>query len=898
MGYQKVNAWISGRIALLRHFRSDQDLKDELQSHLELYAEDGAGVTPQEARRRAHLAMGSTASIVENVRDQEFITILESWWQDFVLGVRGLRKNPVFCLTAILTLGIGIGANTAIFTLLHGLLLRSLPVEEPQQLARIGLVSAQAGQIRPWIPYRMIQHLRTEQQSFSGISAWSLNSVVVDDREGTLRWYQAGLAGGNAFELLGMKAHAGRLINESDDVPGGPPGGWPVVLSHGFWRDRFGADPEVLGRTFQVSNRLAIVMGVAPRGFNGLWPGHDPKLYLPIQFVNVLAERDILSPQYSTFCSTIARLRSGASLSEAAAELAVRQPALFREYISPEWRSSPEAKGARLAIESARTGLPTMFGQTYSGPLYLMQGLVAIVLLLCCVNISGLMMSKIHERQREFAIRTAIGAARWRLIRQYLTESFVIALAGAGLGALAAWYGSGLLLPFFRHPNWGAGVSLEPDNTVFLVTALLAVTTTLFFGLLPAFRAGRSDPGTLLKSRTASGRRRIAGRAFVPIQVSLSVVLVTLAALLSQSLIRLRGESTGFDVDHVTIQTPPIHRLGLKEEARLDLYQRMVDRMERSIRSAAVTYLTPMTGVQPTAAFEALTGRSAASENVRVPYNEVGPGYFRTMRTNIVAGREFAKHERRRDVCVLNQSAASLLFPRQQALGRYVRSAGIKEFRETLTCLVIGIAEDAKFGNLNEPLPRTIYFPVAEYSLQRGVNLVFLMNAAEKAQAIAAYREALQEIAPSVPLVLFVTLREQMDAALGSQIVITKLGSFFGAMALFLSAIGLYGLLSSSVAQRTAEIGVRIAIGAQRSAVLRMILSDALRLVGVGIAIGAVGLYLAVQSVKSMLYGVSAFDVPTLVATGMVLAFVGLMAGLMPALRAASVDPIQALRAE
>jgi hypothetical protein len=265
------------------------------------------------------------------------------------------------------------------------------------------------------------------------------------------------------------------------------------------------------------------------------------------------------------------------------------------------------------------------------------------------------------------------------------------------------------------------------------------------------------------------------------------------------------------------------------------------------------------------------------------------------MKTRIVAGREFAKSERRRDVCIVNESTAEYLFPRQQVVGRCIRSADAKEFPETVTCRVIGLAEDAKFANLREPPPRTIYFPLTK---EASVNLVFLMNSPTKVQAIAAYRGALQEIAPSIPLVLFATLREQMDAALGSQRAITMMSSFFGGLALFLSAIGLYGMLSSSVAQRTGEMGVRVALGAQRKTVVRMILGEALRLVCAGMVIGAIALYFAMQFVEKMLYGVSGFDPATLLATGLLLTVVALIAGLLPAFRAASIDPMQALRGE
>ena len=618
--------------------------------------------------------------------------MLESWYRDFVLGLRALRRSPVFCLTAVLTLAIGIGANTAVFTLLHGLLLRGLPVEEPQQLVRINLVSAEFTTPGTRLPYRMVQHLRGGTQSLTDISSWEMSTVPIEDREGTLRQYQVGLVGGASFELMGMRPYFGRLLASSDDVRGGPADGWPVVLSYGFWRERMGGDREVVGKTIKVSGAIVTVVGVAPPNFHGVWPGFEPKLYFPFQFSTVLAgpanQDNLNSPEAFVFCNAIGRLKPGVSAGEAHAEISAREKELLNEFVPARFKSLPFFRTARLTVESARTGFPTFFGRTYSTPLYLMQGLVAVVLLLCCLNVSGLMMSKIYQRQHEFAVRTAMGAARWRLIRQYLTESFAIAVAGAGLAAVVTWHGSGLLLQFFRHPNMGIGMSLEPDRTVFLVTAVFAVLTTLFFGILPAWRAGRSDPSILLKSRTSAGRRQTVGRAFIPIQVSLSLVLVTLATLLSQSLVRIRGEHTGFDVDHVTIQTPPFHRLPQQGDAKLDLYQRMVDRIEQSpgIQSAAVTWFTPMTGTQLTAGFQAIAEGPNPPEDPGMAYNHVGPGYFRTMKTTIVAGREFEKNQRAPDVCVLNQAAANHLFPHQSALGQYVRSNDEKRFPKPISC--------------------------------------------------------------------------------------------------------------------------------------------------------------------------------------------------------------------
>jgi predicted permease len=897
-----MKVWLAGRLSWLRHHRTEADLSDELRTHLEMQQEDyvGSGIPVAEAGRRARLGLGSSQAIIENVRDQEFITALESCYRDFAIGLRGLRRSPVFFITAVLTLGIGIGANTTVFTLLYGLLLRGLPVKDPGSLVRIGVASATVDPGRASaVPYHLLLQLQRQQKSFTDISGWSSRRVTIDTNDSYPRLLSAALVSGNSFETLGMNPHLGRLLAPVDDVRGGPAEGWPMVLGYGCWKADFGGDPSVIGKQIRVSNQAVKIIGVTPPNFRGVWPGSETNVYLPIQFHAVLSRGENAPPESLWWCSTIGRLKTGVSIEQARAELTTYNKALISRFIPLDHQDRFQAREAYLWVSSARTGLPTFFGQVYSTPLYLMQGLVGIVLLLCCVNVAGLMMSKVHARRQEFAIRTAIGAARWRLIRQYLTESFVIALAGAAFGAAGAWYGTIYLRPFFRHPMEGIGMSINPDASVFAMTGFFAVLTTLIFGTLPAWRAGAADPGNLLKSRTAGAARRpFFGRAFIPVQIALSFALVSVATLLSESLVRLETEQVGFDLDHVTIQTAPFHLLNLTEDARMELYHRMKHRLEQfpGMTSASFTWHTPMTGFEATSGFQALGTGPDPPADPRMVYNDVGPGYFRTMKTAIFEGREFQNNERDRSVCILNQSAAAYFFPRRRAIGQYVRSTDQNKFQQPVVCRVIGLAQDAKSANLNQPPPRTIYFPVTLDTLRNDGNLVFLLNAPTKAQAIAAYRAAKAELSPATPFVLFATLREQMEAALGSQRALSLMSNFFAALALFLSGLGLYGLLSSSVAQRTAEIGVRMALGAERVRVLRMILGEALGLLSLGLVLGAIVLTAAMRFAEGMLYGVSVSDPMRLAAITAVLALVAVAAALMPALRAASIDPMRALR--
>jgi predicted permease len=883
-----------------------QELDEEVSFHLVERIEElvATGMARKEATAAARRQSRNVALKNES-RDPWGWKWLEDLTVDLRFGVRMLRKNPVLTLAAILTLALGIGANTAIFTLLYGLVLRSLPTPNAAQLMRVGIAST----ARPneedgsYMTYQMLEAFREEQSSFRELSAWDGDQVLLRDKQGATRGYMAGMVSGNGFDLLGLPPYRGRLIEPSDDVRGGPSTGWPMVLSYGFWKEFYGGAEDIVGKHITVSDVPVTVVGVTPPDFQGVWAGTQIKMYFPLHFEPVAEQiPDLMEGTDSLFgVAVIGRLKPGANKAQANAEIAQLQKGLLDRFIPPRLKHDPYFDKAYLKVNSARTGLPNYLTHTYEKPLYLMQGLVGIVLVLCCVNIGGLMMSRVAARQQEFAVRTAVGASSMRLVVQYLTESSVIAIAGSALGAAGAWYGSDLLLRFFRDPMMGESISVHPDKTIFWMTLTFAVLTTLLCGTLPAWLAARTDPGTLLKSRTSmGGRRQIAGRVFVPIQVGLSLVLVMLASLLSLSVVKLRSEQTGFDLDHVTIQTSPLYLLKLKGDAQLNLYQRIVDRLMEmpGIDAAAATSQTPMTGIKQTGDFQAVAEGPNPPEDTQMAYNDVGPGYFRTMKTRIVMGREFEKNERQLNVCILNESAAEFFFPHERAVGRYVRNRMNNDFPDEVACQVIGLAEDAKFYDLRQGPPRTIYLPLSTKRIDKLGNLVFLMHSPTKAQAVAAFRQTLSDIAPTIPLVIFVTLREQMDAALGSQELITLLANFFGVVALLLSALGLYGLLSASVTQRRSEIGLRVALGATRGMVLRMILKEALGLLGWGMLLGAVVLFLAIRFVGSMLHDISAYDPPTLAGVAGTLVIVTILAALVPALRAARLDPIETLRAE
>ncbi|HEX4169810.1 MAG TPA: ADOP family duplicated permease [Bryobacteraceae bacterium] len=892
----------------LRFFwrRSDTDRLLEMQAHRQMAEDDylERGVTPEQARRRAAAEAGSSTAVLETVREQDFLGRLELVLRDFVAAGRSLRRTPVFFVTAALTLALGIGVNTAIFSFLYGLVLKSLPTDEPRQLTLLGFASRSdsSGFKYTNLTYPMFRAAQQELHSFSGIAAWTADYVTLRDSEGALRPYTCAYVSGNAFEVLPVNPYMGRMLARYDDVRNGPAQGWPVVLGYGFWADRYGADRSILGKQIRIFDVPVTVVGVAPKGFKGPWAGTDVKMYLPMFFGPAALKRDYLTAPDSMWpVEVLGRLREGIGVGEARAELDGMRRSFLNRFLPMSARRNGYEQDSYVRVETARSGFPSYVTRTYARPLMLMQGLVGVVLLLCCVNVGGLMMSKVHMRRREFAVRAALGGPVLRLIRLYLIESLMLASAGSIIGAFLAWHGSAWLLHFFRDPMMGEPMEVKPDTTMLYFAAGLTVLTTLAFGVVPAWRAAHADPGDLLKSRTSlGGSRRIAGRAFVPVQVAISLVLATLAALLSESILSVRSGKTGFDVDHVTIQNSPLFMLHTEGEQHLRLYQRMLERLQQmpGVRGAAAASRTPLTGEPVNSRFEPVREGESANQ-MDLAFDDVTPGYFQAMHVALTAGRDFTWSDKSLNVCVLNTSAAQLMFPHQEALNRYVRTRDEQRFPGGATCRVVGIAENAKFSDVRQGPPPTIYFPVSLERIDKRIgNLVFLINSNTKKIAIDGFRSTLAEIAPTLPLVTFVTLREQMDAALGSEELITLLSNFFGATALILSALGLYGLMSASVTQRTGEIGLRMALGANRNLVIYMVLSEAVRLLLAGLASGALLLFFAVQLAKSELSDIFRFDPATAGLVIVVLLAVTLAASLAPALRAAKVDPIYALRAD
>ncbi len=892
---------------LLFRKHADDDLAEEIRQHIAERTEAliAQGRNPEEAAHEARRAFGNPTLARERSVEIWQWRWLENLWADLRFAIHQLAKSPGYTLTAILTLAIGIGANAAIFSLIDDVMLRSLPVPHPEQLVEVGFRSPAVPRFINGQSIPAFTDLRTHTVSLSDLSLWGEDMISIPDDRGTFRSIGGSLVTGNALSVLGVRPYLGRVLTPADDVAGGPEGGWPAVLDYGFWIANYHGDPGIIGKRITISSRTAVVVGVLPQAFSGITVGFPQKIYLPSHFASEIApspDQDPFKHQDRFYGLAVGRLRPGATLSTLNAELAARSPSFLHALLLPAMLAGPVFHNATLAAQSASRGFSFLEKQ-YRQPLLLLQGIVLLVLLLCSVNLGGLQLARVQARQHEFAIRSALGAGRGRLLQQCLTESLLLALVGSLLAAGIAWSSTAALGAFLTPPGSGDTTLLRPDARVLIVTTVLALVTTLLFGLLPAWIAGHTSPGTLLKSQGVQRRgSTLRRRLFIPAQFALALVLVLSAGLFSQTLSKLRSNHAGFEPSHIIEVTAQFQALKKTPAEIIALYRSMTDTLRTApgVQAAAYTWVTPLTGFAPDITVHSLTQAHIEHKFV---FNEVGDGYFATLGTHLLAGREFSPSDSDHSTCILNQSAAHALFPTGGAIGSSIKAA--YDHTDTMhigdTCRIVGMVEDARYASLRDPAPPTLYFPAGVSTVGGSGftnNLVFMIRAQTDAEAIAAYRATLARYAPTTGVMTFLPLREQVDQSLGSERLIATLSTTFAAIALLLSAIGIFGLLALRVQERTPEIGVRIAVGATRGNLLRMVLAEALRMVAIGSLGGIVLSAIGLAFVKRFLYGTSRADLSVAAASLAVLILVALVAAAIPARRAAWLDPTQALRAE
>ena len=824
---------------------------------------------------------------------------------DLRYAFRQLLKNPGFTAVAVLTLALGIGANTAIFTVINTLMLRSLPVRKPHELVQVTLAGA-SGRDHTFT-YPGYERLRNGAKSLSGLFAAGNvgeGGMVASGMGGTeTEIIRPQPVTGNFFSVLGVQPFVGRLLSEADDRTKNAER--VVVISYGFWQRRFGSDPSVIGKSITFFDVPVAIVGVTPPGFFGVQPGENPDLWLPLNLMPLIRPQAL--GEGHDWLALIGRVRRGTGIRQARAELAVT----FQQYraelaaaMSAEERQHllPE----RLELQPAATGWTRLRDQ-FRPPLMILTVVVGLVLLIACANVASLMLARAMARARELSIRTALGAHRLRLIRQLLTESVLLAGLGGLLGLFVAHWGARLLVSFAGFQPDPVSFDLAPDARVLCFTMGLSLATGLIFGVAPALRGSRSDLTTTMKGTganiSADPSRQFLQQSLVVVQVAMSLILLVGAGLFVRTLQKLKGMDMGFSRENVVLFQVAFSRR-VDRTRRLSAYQELLGRVQESpgVRTASMSFITPLTEEAWGQQVDIEGYTPAPEEVVRCRGMSVACRYFETMGTPILSGRDFGPQDERLDastatnapgVAIINESMARKYFGNANALGRRLSFFGNSNRKFE----IVGVVKDAKYSSLREPVPPTFYlFCFGEV---RDWDMTFAVRMAGKPVAVMdGVRRAVGETDPTLHLRGMRTMDDVVDASLRQERIIANLAGFFSLTALALACLGIYGALSFTVAQRTREIGLRIALGAQPVNVLSFVVGQGLKLAVIGSAIGLVGALTTTRLVLRLLYGISPIDPVTFAGVSVLLAVVAVLASWLPARRAAKVDPMEALRHE
>jgi predicted permease len=859
---------------------------------------------------------------------------MQTLLQDLRYGIRQLLKSPGFTAVAVLSLALGIGANTALFSLVDAVLLKTLPVRKPEELAlfkwasgeRVPLVSHNGTIDREpgsgWslgtsFSLPAFEQMRARTQTLSDLFAFAPRGELNAGVDGQAEVASGQLVSGNFHSGLGVRPALGRLINNDDDRTSANP---VAVISFRYWRRRFGLDPAVMGKTININGASFTIVGVTPPQFySGMEVGDSPDLTLPLALAprlnpNSQGQSETAQAWY-WWLRMMGRMKPGVSLEQARGEL----EGIFQQSALAGWEAAP---ANRRPPDSGPRDLPRLralpggqgeiyLRQSYEQPLRVMLIVVGLTLLVACANIANLLLARAVKRRQEMAVRLALGAGRFRLIRQLLTESLLLAFAGSALGWLLAWLSRGLLLMWSPGRGSQLDAELHMDWRVFGFTAAVAVLTGLLFGLAPALRATRVDLNSALKENTrgAKGSLSVLGKSLVIAQVAVSLVLLIGAGLFIRTLHNLQNVSLGFNVENLLIFRIDPRAKGYGDEQIVTLYQRMCERIEAipGVRSATISEFAALSG-------SGRNGPTYVEGRAPLPRNEnnvfqqrVRWNYLQTMDIPLLAGRGFTPQddERAPKVAVINQTMARRFFGDENPLGKRF---GFGRAENSGQIEIVGVARDSRYLRPRRDIPPIAYLPFPQVSL--GMTTFTVRTAGDPTQMTATIRAGVRDVDKDLPLFGVKTQTEQMDQSLAQERFFPKLTSFFGLLALLLASIGLYGVMSYAVAQRTHEIGIRMTLGATQENILRRVVGQGMLLAGIGVVIGLAAAFALTRLITSnatydltrfisdFLYGVRATDLLTFAAVALLLLLLALLASYLPARRATKVDPMVALRCE
>jgi putative ABC transport system permease protein len=843
----------------------EQDMREELAS---LAAMAG----PRE--------LGNLTRAAEDARAVWAWTPLDQLYRDLQYALRTLRHSPGFTAAAVLSLALGIGANTAIFSLFDALMLRWLPVRDPQELIQLSL----PGPVDS-LSYAIVRALAEQHEIFSGLAGFSGWNFDVGEAGSTNRVHGAVVSGGY-YGMLGLNPILGRLLAPEDDQPGAP---LVAVISYGYWERQWLRDPAIIGGTMRLNGIPVTIIGVSPAGFTGANVGSVADITMPIAAVpRVNPESAALLGAGNFWLRIIARPKPGISITEARARLAVIWPGLSTQVLRADWPASrkKELSEAKFQLNSGGTGW-TYLRAMYRKPLAVLMGVVVVLLLITCANVANLLLARAASRQSEMAVRLAIGASRGRVVRQLLTESTLLALIGAVFAVGLAWLSGRLLLSTLSSGRMQIEFNLTPNGHVLGFTAAVAIATSILFGLAPALQTTRA-PSLGLKedARVSHSRSRLLS-GLVSGQVALSLLLLIGAGLFVRTLQNVESVDLGFRREGVLL----VSLEGRRTPVPGDLLEEV--RRVPGVVAASVSTHTPLNGSiwsEP-----ALPKGQTLPENDNAFFVGAGPGFFEALQTPLLAGRPFNEHDLPDSsrVAVINQVYAERYFPNQNPLSRQL-SAIVRGKHTDLE--IVGVARNTKLAGFRKPPPPTVYVPYAQLTGDFPTTLE-IRAVGRQGQIAEEVRKALQTRLPDLPVEVR-ALSKQVDDAMTQERMMATLAGSFGGLALLLACIGLYGLIAYGVARRTREVGIRMALGAQRRSLIVMIVKDAVRLVAVGIAVGLPGAWLASRWMESMLFGLKPGDPATVAASVLVLGGAALLASYLPARRASQIDPMAALRHE
>jgi predicted permease len=897
-------------------FHRDQlsrDLEEEMRLHLDLRRQQqiDRGLTPTAATRAAHLKFGNTARIKEKSVMTWRSEALESLFSDIAYGAHALLRTPAITIVALVSLALGIGANTAIFSMLDAVLLRSLPVKNPSQLVLLGTGDSNGignnfvdTELYSYPFYRQLQQ---KNAVFSDVAAvFSMKSAVhgtvlnsVGQANSGDEIIHAQLVSGTYFPLLGVHAELGRTLTDADDTS---EGNHPVaVISQSFWKRNLDQDPNVLNRKVKLGTTVFNIVGVAPPDFFGTQVGESPDLWVPMSMTkSVPPGWDAYKDNFTQSLYLIGRLKPGISLTQATTNVNLLLQQITQGFSDANLSQKNLAKlhEAHISLTPMSNGLSSI-RREFSEPLQILMAIVALVLLIACANIANLLLARSTARARELAVRQALGARRSRLIRQLLTESLVLALAGGVLGIGFAVLANRYLLRVVSGGSDTLPIHVGLDLRLLGFTFALTVATAILFGTIPAFRATRLHLADSLKEGrgpAGAATRSPFARLLIVAQVALSLVLLVGAGLFLRSLLNLNHIDPGFNRENVlrlNIDTEPT---GLKSgDPVLKATYQQIEQRVSALPGVKADSFSAFTFHEGTWTDALLVDGMPNNENISVHQNVVGNGYFDTMQIPLLAGRTFSSTDTATSqrVAVISEHVAKTLFPPGNPIGKHF---GLADNKPENDFEVIGIVKDAKVATLNEQ-PKNINY-LSYHQRDWGFGDFEVRYSGDLTAISTSVQQAIHSINPNIRIDHVTTLDEQVSRTVTNQRLVAQLSTFFGLLAVFLSAIGIYGLMSYVVSRRTNEIGIRMALGAAQSDVSWVVLREILLLVGIGIVLGIPAALAGDQLVANMLYGLKSTDPISLTAAVVLLVMVGAVAGYFPARRASRVDPMEALRYE